>query len=168
MEFVLTRHAQPVSNSSMIGAEGAGRRAWKDLSVLRSLRHLSFAVLLVGLVGCTGSASEPTSAPTSAAPSLSADPGSPSAAPASPTASIVYVGGKVSGVQGRVKVALGSTVTLRVSSDVADEVHLHGYDKRVDVAAGGSAQLSFVASIPGVFALELERSGVELTKIQVQ
>ena len=85
-----------------------------------------------------------------------------------PTVAINYAGGKVSGVQGRVKAALGSTVTLRVSSDVAEEVHLHGYDKRVDVAAGGSVQLSFVASIPGVFALELERSGVELTKIQVQ
>ncbi len=81
---------------------------------------------------------------------------------------IAYADGKASGVQGRVRPALGSTVTLRVSSDVADEVHLHGYDKRVDVAAGGSAELTFVASIPGVFALELERSGVELTKIQVQ
>ena len=34
-----------------------------------------------------------------------------------------------------------------VTSSVADEVHLHGYDK-VDVRANGTATLTFTATIP--------------------
>ena len=63
---------------------------------------------------------------------------------------------------------LGSKVTIRVSSDVADEVHLHGYDISAKVAAGGSAVVAFTARIPGVFELELEQLGKTLAKIQVQ
>ncbi len=48
-------------------------------------------------------------------------------------------------------------MTIRVTSDVADEVHVHGYDRTVPVAAGQTAEVTFVASIPGVFEVELER-----------
>ena len=39
-------------------------------------------------------------------------------------------------------------VAIVVGSDVADHVHLHGYDKFADVAPGKPARLAFVASIP--------------------
>jgi hypothetical protein len=65
-------------------------------------------------------------------------------------------------------VALGSTVTLRVSSDVADEVHLHGYDRSVDVEAGGTATLTLEATLSGVYEAELESRGVQLVQLQVQ
>jgi hypothetical protein len=81
---------------------------------------------------------------------------------------IRYAGGKVSAPSGRVKVKRGSTVQLVVTSDKADEVHLHGYDKSVDVAAGGTARLTFKASIPGVFEVELEHRKVTLVRLQVQ
>ena len=75
---------------------------------------------------------------------------------------------KVTGPKGRVKVKLGSTVTLRVTSDVADEVHLHGYDKHADVTAGGTVDLTFTANVPGVFEVELESLALQLTQLQVQ
>ena len=71
--------------------------------------------------------------------------------------SVSVSGGVVEGAS-RQRAPVNQPVTIRVTSDVADEVHVHGYDKRVDVASGRTAELTFVANIPGVFEVELERS----------
>lgn len=68
---------------------------------------------------------------------------------------------------GRHRVPVGETVTLRVTSDVADHVHLHGYDVLVDVAAGETAELTFDATIPGVFEAELEDARIPLVELEV-
>ena len=68
----------------------------------------------------------------------------------------------------RPKVRKGERVILVVSSDVADEVHVHGYDVSRPVAAGGTARLEFVASIPGRFEVELEERGVPIAELTVQ
>jgi heme/copper-type cytochrome/quinol oxidase subunit 2 len=80
---------------------------------------------------------------------------------------ITVEGGKVSGGVQRTKVRLGEQVTLRVDADVADEVHLHGYDKKIDVAPGYPAELVFTADIPGVFEVELESAGLKLAELEV-
>lgn len=67
----------------------------------------------------------------------------------------------------RYAVPLGSTVELVVASDVADAVHLHGYDRTGYVTAGATVTLRFVADVPGVFEVELERSGEQLGQLQV-
>lgn len=59
-------------------------------------------------------------------------------------------------------------VVLVVTSDVADEVHLHGYDVTRDVAPGKPARLPFKATIPGRFEVELEDRGVQIADITVQ
>lgn len=74
--------------------------------------------------------------------------------------------GEVTG-GGRYEAGVGETVTLRVTSDVADHVHLHGYDVFQDVAAGATAELTFEADIPGVFEVELEDSGIQLVELEV-
>ena len=56
---------------------------------------------------------------------------------------------------------------LVVKSDVADEIHLHGYDKSTDVTAGGTARLPFTATIPGRFEVELESRGVQIADLTV-
>ena len=58
----------------------------------------------------------------------------------------------------RVDVKIGDVVEIMVSSDVAEEMHLHGYDIVQDVPAGGSATLRFTAEVPGIFEVELENS----------
>jgi ABC-type Fe3+-hydroxamate transport system substrate-binding protein len=61
----------------------------------------------------------------------------------------------------------GDHVVLVVKSDVADEIHLHGYDKSTDVTAGGTARLPFTATIPGRFEVELESRGVQIADLTV-
>lgn len=88
---------------------------------------------------------------------------------AAPDATVLDVsveGGEVTG-GGRHEVALGETVTIRVTSDVADHVHLHGYDVLADVTAGGTAELTFDATIPGVFEVELEDSRIPLLELEI-
>ncbi|MCW2607889.1 MAG: uncharacterized protein JWO60_2582, partial [Frankiales bacterium] len=81
---------------------------------------------------------------------------------------LTVVGGKVTGDTGRVRIGLGDRVRLTVTADVADEVHLHGYDLHADTAAGQAASLEFVADRPGIFEVELEESRLALTRLQVQ
>lgn len=59
-------------------------------------------------------------------------------------------------------------VVLVVTSDVADEIHLHGYEISRDVAAGGTARLRFKSTVPGRFEVELENRGVQIADISVQ
>jgi heme/copper-type cytochrome/quinol oxidase subunit 2 len=65
-------------------------------------------------------------------------------------------------------VAAGVRVTLVVSSDVADEIHVHGYDLTTAVAPSRPAELSFDATIPGVFEVELHEAGTVLLALQVE
>lgn len=67
----------------------------------------------------------------------------------------------------RVSVERGQRVTLIVTSDVADHVHLHGYDVMRDVAPGAPARIVFRATAPGRFEVELEDRGIELAELRV-
>jgi hypothetical protein len=80
---------------------------------------------------------------------------------------VTVTGGQVTGDTGRVPVAVGEQVTLVVTSDVADELHLHGYDLRTALTAGTPAELSFQAIVPGVFEVELHDAGTVLLTLQV-
>jgi heme/copper-type cytochrome/quinol oxidase subunit 2 len=68
---------------------------------------------------------------------------------------------------GRVSVELGDEITLSVTSEVADEVHVHGFDLSLDLEPGITGELTFVADVPGVFEIELERSRVVLVDLEV-
>ena len=86
--------------------------------------------------------------------------------PADPyTFEIVIDGSEVTG-GGRISVPLGETVTLRIASDVDDEVHIHGYDIYVDLVAGTTIETSFVADIPGVVELETHDGGLVLATLE--
>lgn len=86
--------------------------------------------------------------------------------PAGTVIEVSVTGGQVDG-GGRTAVPLGDAVTVRVTSDVDDHIHLHGYDVLVDVAAGETAELTFTADIPGVFEVELEESRIPLLELEV-
>jgi hypothetical protein len=61
----------------------------------------------------------------------------------------------------------GDQVAFKVSSDVADEVHVHGYDLKKDVEAGGSVTFAFKATIEGRFEVELENAGTQIANLEV-
>lgn len=77
-------------------------------------------------------------------------------------------GGEPLGGIARDSVSRGRIVVLRVTSDVADHVHLHGYDLMADVGPGRPATIRFTATAPGRFELELEESGVQIGELEVR
>jgi hypothetical protein len=136
-------------------------------------RPLLAVAVVLALAGCAGTeapaASTPTTAGSATADSSAA--GSTSAVPAanSPAGRRVAVqiaGGQTSGDTGRVAVPLGTQVTLVVTSDVAGEVHVHGYDLSAPLTPG-TAELTFDATVPGVFEVELHEAGTVLLSLQV-
>ena len=61
----------------------------------------------------------------------------------------------------------GEQILFKVESDVADEVHMHGYDIIKDVKAGGSVTFDFPATIEGVFEAELEGRKEQILELTV-
>ena len=118
------------------------------------------AAALVLLAGCGGG--DDTAAP---APATTAE--TTTATEAATTIPIVVADGKVGGGIQRPKIEQNAHVVLVVTSDVADEVHIHGYDLHGDVGAGGTVRIPFVATIPGRFEVELESSRLQLAEITV-
>jgi heme/copper-type cytochrome/quinol oxidase subunit 2 len=61
----------------------------------------------------------------------------------------------------------GEQVRFRVRSDVADHVHVHGYDLMKDVEPGKTITFTFPAEITGIFEIELEDRGEEIAQLRV-
>jgi len=129
--------------------------------VSRLVRAGAAAALALSLASCAGKA--PDAASSSSASSSAAA----SSSATGRTIEVGYAGGTITG-GGRKQVRVGSSVTIRVTSDVADEVHVHGYDLMTDVTPGTPATVTFEATIPGVFEVELEKLGQQLLTLQVQ
>lgn len=66
-----------------------------------------------------------------------------------------------------IQVQQGETVTLRITSDHHDELHLHGYDLTLDLPAGQAAELRFVADRSGRFEYELHHAHLDLGALEV-
>ena len=136
-------------------------------------RFLPLGVLaLVLLAACGDGDDSPVVGAGSQATTVTAPATTAGGAPASTTTAgtvlaVTVRGGSVEGAS-RQRATLNQPVTIRVTSDVADEVHVHGYDKTVPVAAGRTAEVTFVANIPGVFEVELERSRKLLFTLEVR
>ena len=133
-------------------------------SPLRAL--LAGAAVLV-MAACGGGDDSPTVTPDATTqPTASAGPTTSSAA--ATVVGVTVRGGSVVEGASRQRATLGQPVTVRVTSDVADEVHVHGYDKTVPVAPGRTAEVTFLANIPGVFEVEFERSHKVLFSLEVR
>jgi len=66
-----------------------------------------------------------------------------------------------------IKLVQGDPVNLRVVSDTADELHLHGYDLHLQLNADVPASLHFIASRSGRFTYELHHAHQELGALEV-
>jgi FtsP/CotA-like multicopper oxidase with cupredoxin domain len=81
---------------------------------------------------------------------------------------IVVRGGKPVGGVKTIKAKKGDRVRIEVSSpDTTSEVHLHGYDIKRELKAGGKVRFSFDAKLEGIFEMELEETAVPIAKIEV-
>jgi peptidoglycan hydrolase-like protein with peptidoglycan-binding domain len=138
----------------------------------------SIPLLLVAgafaLAGCggksasstTAAATTTTTATTTTAATTTATTTTTAAAPV--TITVLVKGGKpVGGIQ-RATAKKGQKVAIVVHSDVADEVHVHGYDLHKDVDAGGTVRIVFPATITGVFEAELENRKLQIVELTVE
>jgi hypothetical protein len=107
-----------------------------------------------------------TTAPTTT-PTTTVPPPPPKPPPPARVRINVRSGTPVGGIR-RVTVGKGRRVVLIVTSDVADHVHLHGYDVMRDVAPGRPARLAFRATIVGTVEVELEDRHLALARITTQ
>jgi hypothetical protein len=89
------------------------------------------------------------------------------AAPATGDFAFEIAAGKVRGPMALVA-REGQQVTLRVRSDVADELHVHGYDLTAPLPAGEEVALNFIAARAGRFAIELHHSHREIGALEVR
>ncbi len=62
----------------------------------------------------------------------------------------------------------GDRARFPIDSDVADEIHVHGYDLMKDVAAGHRITFDFAATKDGIFEVELEGRKRQIASLQVQ
>ena len=87
-----------------------------------------------------------------------------------PTPTLVRItvrSGRVVAVRRPPRIFAGRPVTLVVSADVRDEVHLHGYDRRAPVSPGSPARISFRAARLGRFDVELEERKLKLAQLDI-
>lgn len=112
-----------------------------------------------------------TTATTTATTPTTTVPPPPPVPPSPPPPAVVRItireGLPVGGIR-RVTVKRGRRVTLVVTSDISDHVHLHGYNVIRDVGPGMPARLPFRATIAGTVEAELEDRGVQIASITAQ
>jgi ABC-type glycerol-3-phosphate transport system substrate-binding protein len=126
--------------------------SWHARRMLRARATVLLAAALLTAAACGGSSS-----------------GSSGSSSGGTTRIVVAVkDGKVDPPNHRVKLDSGSKVRLQVTSDHADEVHVHGFDLKQDLEAGKPAVISFTADQTGVFEVELEDEALQLVQLQVQ
>jgi hypothetical protein len=128
------------------------------------------AAALLSLTACTsgptgGPSPEATPAPSSILPTASPSSMLPTPSPSVPSVSpetagltidVTIAGGKVSPSGKRYNVAKGTDVTLKVRSDIDDEIHAHtgGDGFALEVRAGRASTGRFTASSVGSFEIE--------------
>ncbi len=117
--------------------------------------------------------SVPTSAPTSVpvttptpgdGPSNTAD---PSKDQADVVINVTVANGKVSPSGASIKVQAGQSVLITALSDADEELHIHGYDKELELSPGKPASVKFTADMKGTFEVETHKSGKLVAKLVV-
>jgi len=135
------------------------------------------AVVLVGGIALASSAGDDDEPETTAQPAETA-PGEtppaeteaqeePPAPPPSRVETIRMRNRAPVGEPRRLRFDRGETIRLRFVSDVAEEVHIHGFDRYVQVPAGRPRTARFKADIEGIFEVESHGSGELLAELEI-
>jgi FtsP/CotA-like multicopper oxidase with cupredoxin domain len=140
----------------------------------------ALVVLVVGLVLASPGGDDGDKNATSTTPAVAATDAPPGATTTTPPAAtattpapgattIQIAGGKPAGGVQAINAKKGDTVRIEVTStDTTSEVHLHGYDIKRDLKAGGKVTFSFKASAEGIFEMELEETATQIAKITIE
>lgn len=87
----------------------------------------------------------------------------------SATVKIVIAGGRATPQGDRVEAKVGQVVRLVITSDVAEQIHVHSDPEHTyDVAAGETVTESFTIDTPGQVAVEAHELGVTIVQLVVR
>jgi hypothetical protein len=122
-------------------------------------------------VTATGCGGQPNRSQTATPPAVSSPADSPTG-PGPVSGAVKQISIRVSGGQidpppDRVDVRQGQRIRLTVTSDRADEVHVHLYDLLRPLPAGGTATIEFTATIAGLAEVELEQANKQLVQLVI-
>ncbi|WP_344222240.1 cupredoxin domain-containing protein [Kribbella sancticallisti] len=106
----------------------------------------------------------PASTPNTKSPSNTTD---PSGEQADVTINVTVANGKVNPSGSSIKVKAGQKVLITAISDAADQLHVHGYDKELELTPGKPTSVTFVANMKGTFEVETHESGKLVAKLVV-
>ncbi|WUS35523.1 cupredoxin domain-containing protein [Streptomyces sp. NBC_01255] len=95
-------------------------------------------------------------------------PPSPQPSETGRTVTLAITGKTVQPPPSRIELKKGERLTLRVTGDRADTLHVHGYDRELPLTPGVPATLTLTADRTGLFEVETHESGLLLTQLVVR
>jgi hypothetical protein len=91
------------------------------------------------------------------------------AEPAGPALDITIAGGTVTPTNARLDAAVGQPITLNVTSDAADELHVHAVPEATfDIEPRAGQAFEFTVDVPGRVEVELHELHRTVVTIQVR
>jgi hypothetical protein len=119
------------------------------MTLRRTLGATWVAVLIWAVVACGGSPSNPATADL--------------------TIDVTIAGGQVNPANATLQAKVKQQITLKVSSDTADELHVHSVpDHKFQVAAAPNQTFQFSVDVPGNVEVELHHLKRTVATIQVR
>jgi len=93
----------------------------------------------------------------------------PRPAPGGPRATTIRVrDGRPVGGAGEITVKSGDTVRLAFESNSSDRLHIHGYDRYVQLQPGRTVRVSFPAKLEGVFDIESHSTEAKIASLTIE
>ena len=123
------------------------------MSVLTRIRNALIAAavsaLMIGLVGCSNTANFP--------------------APGNLTVNVTIANRQVNPSNATLQAKVGQPITFRITSDAADELHVHSVpDHKFEIAAAPNQTFQFTVDVPGNVDVELHHLDRTIATIQVR
>jgi hypothetical protein len=126
------------------------------------LRRSFIAVVVVlslyAAAGCGPDLLTPAFAPGLPSPTSPAGSSTP-AIGANGTLAITVAGGTVSPLGANIRVRVGQRIRVTAVSDIAESIHIHGYDITLTLPSSVPGEITFTANQIGVFNIETHESG---------
>ncbi|WP_275571258.1 hypothetical protein [Mycolicibacterium vanbaalenii] len=137
---------------------------------------IAAAATLFALVGCgcttTDSTSSTGQAASTAATTISTEPPRTEPAPPATDGTVVEVliaGGTVTPTNGQAQATVGKPIVLQVTSDVADQLHVHSIPEHTfNIEPRPDQSFEFTVDVPGQVDIELHDLNHTVVTIQVR
>jgi plastocyanin len=132
---------------------------------MKAIAAVVFTAALLATAGCAG---EDTGT-VSSSPNPSPDQSSAAEPSEEVVVDIAVKDGKVKPQGDRVEMKVGQKVTLRITSDARETIHVHSEPEHTyEISAGDDVEESFTIDAPGQVAVEAHHLGVTVVQLVVR